>query len=783
MSDDPVAVHSVPPSQDFTPLSPSQAAMFDASPNPVLVLDRNFRIRYVNRASAVYGDVASESLIGERVWDRYPELRDSIFARAYAAVLQDGLPVAFEERSAEDGRSRVVYAYPADDGVVAILEDVTERRRRELALADSEAALARAQALASIGSWSLKRPDGMKFSAEAFRLLGLEPADEPPPMDTIRERMPLRTRAAITGELATSRVGHDIRVMTPFRRFDERTVYLDVMIRVTESENGAPTQLYGTIQDVTDRVLADDALRRSENTLRLAQEAANIGSFDRDLRTGDTTWSDQLMRILGLDPFEDAPARVGRNRAYDFLHPEDRHLVVAAMRHAIESGEKQVVRARIIRRDGAVRHLLGSAMLVRDADGAPSRLVGTALDITEQVVAEDERRHLESQIQQAQKLESLGILAGGIAHDFNNLLVGILGNASLALLQLDPEHAAYESIAGVERAAQRAAELTRQLLAYAGKGRFVVEPIDASAAVQEMFALLRTAIGRGASIQLDLATGLPAIDVDATQFRQVVMNLITNASDALPEDGGLIRVHTRARDISAEYLATCVPGTNATPGLYVLIEVSDTGAGMDAATVARVFDPFFSTKFTGRGLGLAATLGIMRSHRGAIRVYSEPGRGTSFSLMFPAGANTPRVASPTPPSPWQATGSVLVIDDDVNVLSVTAALLSRRGFTVTTVESGAEAVSIFRADPARFALVLLDLTMPGMDGQSTFRALRDLRKDVRVLLMSGYNEQEVTRLFVGRGLAGFLQKPFRAEELYERVVATLGITPSGSLDD
>jgi two-component system, cell cycle sensor histidine kinase and response regulator CckA len=759
----------------FRPLAPEQAAMLEASPNPVLVLDQQLRIRYVNTAAAAYGAVDASSLIGQYVWGRYPELRDSIFARAYESVLRDDRPIAFEEHQADRGRWRAVYAYPADGGVVAILEDITERRLAEQAIAASEEALARAQSLAAIGSWTLKRPNDMQLSAEAYRVLGLERTAQPLDMELIRSRMPAAQRAQVLDMLTRADHVGDIRLTTPFRRFDDRLVYLDLLVRVMHAEHGVPVHLYGTIQDVTDRVVASEALRRSEKTLRLAQEAANIGSFDRDLRTRETYWSDQLMRIVGLDPATVDPRRIGRDPALDFVHPEDRSIVESAFRRAIESGEKQVVRNRIVRTDGVVRHLLGSAMLVRDEQGEPARVVGTALDVTEQVADEAERQRLESQIQQAQKLESLGILAGGIAHDFNNLLVGILGNASLALLDLDPTHEAYGSISAIERAAQRAAELTRQLLAYAGKGRFVVEAIDASAAVHEMTALLRTAMGVNASMQLDLAPDLPAIEVDATQFRQVVMNLITNAADALGDQGGLITLRTGARFVGEEYLATCVPGTDAAPGHFVMIEVSDTGAGMDASTVARVFDPFFSTKFTGRGLGLAATLGIMRSHRGAIRVYSEVGKGTSFNLLFPASASTPRPSPGVRPSAWRAQGEVLIIDDEPSVLAVTSTLLTRKGFTTTTIDTGQRAVELFAADPARFSLVVLDLTMPGMDGQATFRALRELRSDVRVLLMSGYNEQEVTRLFVGRGLAGFLQKPFRADELYERVMTTLGI--------
>jgi signal transduction histidine kinase/ActR/RegA family two-component response regulator len=428
---------------------------------------------------------------------------------------------------------------------------------------------------------------------------------------------------------------------------------------------------------------------------------------------------------------------------------------------------------RVVTIDGVTKYMLGNAILVRDAHGIPAHVVGTALDISDQVAADAERARLESQIQQAQKLESLGVLAGGIAHDFNNLLVGILGNASLALLELDETHHARESIASIERAAQRAAELTRQLLAYAGKGRFVVEPIDVSAAVKEMSSLLRTAVSRTASMQLDLAKQLPAIEVDTTQFRQVLMNLITNASDALRDDAGMISLRTGVRHVDRDFLATCIVGSNATPGHYVFVEVQDSGIGMDEATMARIFDPFFSTKFTGRGLGLAATLGIVRSHHGAIHVHSVVGEGTSFTVLFPVSDRSAQVHVTPRASSWHGRGEILVIDDEPSVLAITATLLTRRGFAVTKANDGAQGIELYGADPSRFALVLLDMTMPGLDGQTVLRALRALDRDVRVLLMSGYNEQEVNQMFAGPGPAGFLQKPFRADELYEVVARTL----------
>ncbi len=762
---------------DFRPLSAEQAALFEASPFPVLVLDRQFRIRFVNAVAAAFGDVERSSLIGLNVWSRYPALEGSIFHQAYAAVLEHRAPQRFEEHRPEEDTWRSVFAYPADDGVVAVMQDVTSQRRAERALKESELALSRAQALAGIGSWVWTLPDIVVWSAESFRIFGLNPTLVQPTLALIGERIvDDEQRAHWETSINGARDGCDFDLHLAITHATGTRI-LHMLGQVRRDAAGRVAQLFGTMQDVTAKIRDEEDLRRSEKTLRLAQEAANIGSFDRDLRTHQTRWSDQLIRIFGYDPATFDRAALGGQMHADLVHPDDRVAFIELFSRAVATGEKTSIRHRIVRVDGEVRHLLSSTMLLRDARGEPARLVGTSLDITEQVRAEQERERIDEQIQQAQKLESLGLLAGGIAHDFNNLLVGVLGNASLALLELEQDSPARQSVEEIENAAQRAADLTRQMLAYAGKGRFVIESVDASAVVTEMAALLRTAVSRNASVQLDLSSSLPSIEVDSTQFRQVVMNLITNASDALGEQAGLISIRTGRQQLSQTYLEACVPGTAAEPGDFVFVEVRDTGTGMDATTQRRIFDPFFSTKFTGRGLGLAATLGIMRGHRGAIHVYSEVNNGTSIKLHFPASS---LAASPIPlprESEWTGSGCVLVVDDDKAVRTVTRSLLQRRGFDVVEAQDGDVALQLYGADPSAFVMILLDLTMPGRSGDETFREIRNIRRDARVVLMSGYNEQDVTQLFVGRGLAAFLQKPFRADDLYETIARTLNIKP------
>ncbi len=763
------------PDAPFRPLSPEAVAVFAAKPKPMLVLDRESRIRYVNPTARRAAEDPSDDPTGHVLWERFPEFRDSDFHREYTRVLSDGVAVEFETYREKLDRWLLVEAHPYDDGLVATLRDITPEKR---ALRD----LAIAQRVAKVGSWAWDLvADKLEWSDETFRLLGVS-RDATPTVELFRSliaddderaRFDTTLRAAIDG-------GHlyDIEVAVNVAGSGRRVLH--ALGQLLSADTGQTIRMLGTLRDITDERLAADTIRRSEQTMQLAQKAAGLGTFSRNVQTHRSEWSDELYAILGLQPDEVDPTEVDGHPEASFIHPDDRALVLDAWRRTIETGEVLTLRHRLIRRDGTVRTVESSAVAVYDHRGQLDRVVGTVRDITNEVAAAADRIALEAQIQQAQKLESLGILAGGIAHDFNNLLVGMLGNASLALLELSSDSPVLRSVAEIETAAQRAADLTRQLLAYAGKGRFVVEAVDLSRLVREMATLLRTAVSKNAQVTLALAGGLPSVEADVTQMRQVIMNLITNASDALDDGSGLVTITTGTQQLDEDYLSICVQGTNAAPGRFVYVEVRDSGTGMDAETRQRMFDPFFTTKFTGRGLGLAATLGIMRGHSGAIRVYSEVGVGTSFKLLFPAGTRPADLTPVSVAATWRGDGEALVVDDEPSVRAVTAALLRRRGFTVTEASNGEEAVALVRANPGRFRLVMLDLTMPGMGGEGAFREINRFARNVRIVLMSGYNEQEVTRLFVGRGLAAFLQKPFRAAEFDEVVARALNLPPSAS---
>jgi nitrogen-specific signal transduction histidine kinase/ActR/RegA family two-component response regulator len=396
-----------------------------------------------------------------------------------------------------------------------------------------------------------------------------------------------------------------------------------------------------------------------------------------------------------------------------------------------------------------------------------------------------EARKLEAKVQHAQKLESLGVLAGGIAHDFNNLLVGILGNAGLALDELPREAPARDRIGDIHTAAIRASELTKQLLAYAGKGRFIIGRIDLRRLVEEMGHLLGAVIPRNVLIRYSFSDNMPLIEGDATQLRQVVMNLITNAADAVGKRSGIITVSTSLIEADRAYLADTYLDEGLPGGYYVSLEVSDTGLGMSLETRMKIFDPFFTTKFTGRGLGLAAVIGILRSHRAAIKVYSEVGRGSTFRVLFPAVDGSPDAirAAGAPTVVWRGSGTILVVDDDEAVRNVAKRILERAGFRVLVAVDGIDGLAVFREHTSEIGVVLLDVTMPRMGGEETFRQLRQLAPEVRVVLSSGYSAQEATSHFAGKGLAGFVEKPFTPQELLERVRAVLEAPPGTTMDE
>jgi PAS domain S-box-containing protein len=378
------------------------------------------------------------------------------------------------------------------------------------------------------------------------------------------------------------------------------------------------------------------------------------------------------------------------------------------------------------------------------------------------------RRAAEHRLREAQKLESIGLLAGGIAHDFNNLLVGVIGNASLAQEMIPPDDPAADLLGGVLKTGEQLAHLTRQMLAYSGQGRFYLEPLNLSDIVPEMLTLVQPSIPGKIELRLELERGLPPLEADRGQMQQVFMNLVLNAAEAIGVNAGLITVTSGLCEVDGQALGGLPPGK------YIRLEVRDTGCGMDDQTKAKIFDPFFSTKFVGRGLGLAAVSGIVRGHEGAITVTSAPGQGSCFSVLLPV-AETAAAVAPVTPSAMNLSGSgtILVVDDEGVVREIAKHALERHGYHVLAADSGLAAIDVAKRHPGNITLILLDLSMPGMGGEEVLPELRKIRPNTRVVVSSGYSEAETMRLFAGQSVAGFLQKPFTSNGLAEKVKSAL----------
>lgn len=456
-------------------------------------------------------------------------------------------------------------------------------------------------------------------------------------------------------------------------------------------------------------------------------------------------------------------------------------------RRVMASGEKFFAEEPIVD-GGHVKWFETFKTPIRDARGVAIGTVGLARDITERKQAEEQRHLLERRMQETQKLESLGVLAGGIAHDFNNLLVGVLANAELALAALEnsPENAnVSQLIVDIKNTALHAAELTNQMLAYSGRGHFDVRPVSLTEMVREMGHLLGAAISKKASVHYELTPELPAVQVDVVQMHQVIMNLLTNASDALEDRVGTIHVRTGTEQVGETVEGLYGP-QQLRPGLYAFIEVVDDGCGMDEATRARVFEPFFTTKFTGRGLGLSAVQGIVRGHQGGIVLRSALGEGTTIKVLVPCCDHPVQAAESTShdaATVWTGSGLVLLVDDDARVRAVTELLLRSIGFEVLAIATGREAIRVFDSRASEIVVVVLDVTMPDLSGAQVLRELRRRRPDIPVLLCSGYSEEETRRHFSREDMVSFLQKPYPFEAFKARLQSLLEQSAAAPSDE
>jgi PAS domain S-box-containing protein len=666
------------------------------------------------------------------------------------------------------GRERIVRLTTerVSDSLACTLVDVSEQRRAEEDLRESEELSWRIIEAMPAGVIEVSE-DGqiVRASAEAIRYFRV-PADEITSLNVFRCVI-LRE----DGQICAPEDHPIARCLQTRRRQPPTTLGFSeqgqtfwaiyTAVPVTEFLDG-PGGAIVTFLDITERKRTEQALAQNEERYRAMVE-----------RSPDPMAVQRAGRLLFVNA---AGARlVGKaaeqligTMGFELVHPDSRETFVDKIGQVHRTGDiAPIFEAKLLRSDGSsVEVEVAAVPLTYYAEPAVQIV---ARDITRRKQAEEQLRRLEAQVRYAQKLESLGVLAGGIAHDFNNLLAIIMGNAALATMNMPAGALARRDVERIEAAAERAAELTKQMLAYAGKGKFAVEALSLTELVEQMADLLRTALPKTVRLRTTYAPDAPAILADAAQIQQVVMNLITNAADAIGDVPGTVDISIFGARLDGTAMDFTYVAEDLDAGQFVCLEVRDTGRGMEAETVARIFDPFYTTKMTGRGLGLAATLGIVRGHRGAINVTSAPDQGCTFRVYFPVTAEL--VKTPAPASanggPRISGRTVLVIDDEAAVREMTRANLEAFGFDVLLAAYGNQGVDLFREHAQRIDAVLLDLTMPDMSGGEVLRAIQQLSPAVRVILSSGYSEEEAASLLTASGSCRFLQKPYRPTVLLD----------------
>ncbi len=517
--------------------------------------------------------------------------------------------------------------------------------------------------------------------------------------------------------------------------------------------------------DNTNLKQAEDALKESEYRWKFALEGSGDAVWDWNIKTGQAFYSSRYKEMLGFAEDEIGSAS---DEWLKRIHPEDAPGVMTGLEPCLVGRTgSAAVEFRMLCKDGSWKWMLGRGMVVsRDSDGAPLRMIGTNADITDRKNAEEEKQTLEYQLQHTQKLESLGVLAGGIAHDFNNILAIIMGYCALTKLNYDT---AEKNIHIIETAAEKAAGLCRQMMAYAGKAQLTKTNISMVEKVEEIVAMLKATLPQNAEIITDLPAEIPLIEGDASQLGQVVMNLIINSSEAIGTEHGKVDVSLSRIEVRAGKVFEDYHGKKIAPGEYVCLEVTDNGCGMSEETRWRIFEPFYTTKFTGRGLGMSAVLGIIRSHGGALQLYSQANHGTTFKVYLPVPMSEAdreeNVMESSTPDQWQGSGTVLLAEDEDSIRDIAKNFLELFGFTVLEAVNGQEALEMYRKNAAEITLVFTDMGMPVMDGYELFAELKKLNSELPIIVSSGYGDAEVTARIGSDNIAGIISKPYNPGQL------------------
>jgi PAS domain S-box-containing protein len=754
------------------------ARLYATAPIGLGFLDTELRFVRVNERLAQIDGLSAEAHIGRRFADVVPEPAASLEG-VYREVIATGVPLMEHElRAATPAlpgvpRDWQVSAYPlkhhdgAPLGLTFAVSDITERKRLNEELKRQEMLLRLVLDDLPGDVLYIDRDYRYRFANRAYGEWF-----QRPPLDlegheiseVLGEAVFDRARERVDRALAGEQVEFEDHTSYSGR---ERDVYVNCV-----PDRGPDGVVRGTVvlvQDVTERKRAERALRDSEERFRRIVEIAVEGIWIVDTEGKTSFVNDRMAAILGYSKDEMLGLRYPH-----FLDFDEREQAW----HKFEGcndpnpGPQEY---RFRHKNGSTVWLDITRAPMHDDTGACIGILAMCTDVTE-------RKKNEQRLRQAQKLESLGILAGGVAHDFNNLLTGILGNASQVLETLELGSRSRMMLQDVITASERAAQLTRQLLTYAGKDQGRLRPLDVAAAAGELVPLLKVSMPKMVQLSLELQDNVPLVQADPAQLQQVMMNLVLNAGESIPaRHPGEVKIVVDRHSLQSDDYRDAVIPIETGNGEYVSFTVTDNGVGMDAATQARIFDPFFSTKFNGRGLGLAAVLGIVKGHRGTLIVRTVQGRGSRFTVLLPASHAARRVEIPTPSVPEIApagSGTVLMVDDEPGLRSLAQGILEQRGYRVLLAENGQHAIAVLSAHPEVRAVVL-DLTMPVMGGDIAGPMMHSLRPDVPLILSSGYSESDALQRVGHDVAAAFLEKPYRADVLVAKVDDVLRSRPGG----
>ena len=745
----------------------------------IVLFDRDLRHLVADGMGLAGVGLSSALMEGRTIWEVFPPEVCAVIEPRYRAALA-GEQSTFEYSWAR--RTYLVRVVPVADeqsgevwGGAVMVHEISSRKRAEQALRESEARLAEAQTLAQLGSWEWRiAENNVIWSDELYRIYGLEPGLLELSYEALLERVHPDDRKHVKEQVRRAQERGE-----PFT-FEHRILRPDGSERWVQARGeliraeGVSTVMRGTAQDITERRADERRLREAEERYRTLVEQLPLVTYVRplDMRDSNIYASPQVERMLGYaaELWQSDPGLLEK-----IVHPDDLERVLTAAKEVRTSGIPFRGEYRYVRPDGEIVWVQDETYLIRDASGQPTRVEGYLLDITEQKSAEEERDRLEADLLHAQKLEAIGQLAGGVAHEFNNMLMAINGHSALLLEKLAPESPLRRDVEQITGSSERAAALTRQLLAFGRKQVLRKRSIDLNEVVAASVRLLRPLIDARIELVTEVDTKLPAAVADPAQVEQVLVNLVLNARDAIAGPG-TITISTTATEL--DELAASAESVE--PGRYLRIAVADTGAGIDEQTCSRIFEPFFTTKEVGQGtgLGLSTVYGIVRQGGGFLAVESEPGRGTTMTIALPASAESiaPAEAAErthTEPAPR---GRALVVDDETVVRNVCAELLEQFGFAVLSAGDGEHALQLLEQQQAPIDLLLTDMVMPGIGGRELARRATLIHPETTIVYMSGYPGDQAANAGDKTGAGLFLQKPFTAAEL-ELAIAAVAPVP------